>query len=420
MATHRISPPLSDAHAPREGSGQWQWPWVEALAPRLVDLFRDRLGEVPIRLELWNGAAYDFSTEPPRATVLVRRPRALLRLALDPARFFGDAYSAGDVEVRGSLTGGLEAIFEKWPRRTPRPPRRAAGDVLGRARGQARHHYDLGNDFYRRWLDDEMVYTCAYFESPSLTLEQAQRAKHDYVCRKVGLQPGDRVLEAGCGWGALARHMAVEYGARVVAGNVSSEQIRYARERAEREGFADRVQYVEDDFRELRGKFDVFVSIGMLEHVGPESYADLGRLIHDRLDAQRGRGLLHFIGRDRPEPLNSWARRRIFPGAYPPTLGEALRGVLEPWSFSVLDVENLRRHYVRTLAHWRQRFEVAAGGIEKMFDERFVRAWRLYLAGSEAAFAAGWLQLFQVVFARGTRHSTPWTRHDLYGEGPRA
>ncbi len=393
---------------------------VDRLAPKLVERFRRTLGEVPIRLELWNGAVCDLSTEPARATVSVRTPAALLRLALDPARFFGDAYSAGEIDVRGSLTGGLEAIFERWPRRTEKPPRRVPSAILRLARRQARHHYDLGNDFYRLWLDEEMVYTCAYFESASLTLEEAQRAKLDYVCRKLQLRQGDRVLEAGCGWGALARHMAVDYGATVVAGNVSSEQIRYARERAEREGFADRVQYVEDDFRNLRGTFDVFVSLGMLEHVGPESYGDLGRLIHDRLDPRHGRGLIHFIGRDRPEPLNSWAQRRIFPGAYPPTLGEALRGVLEPWSFSVLDVENLRRHYVRTLAHWRERFETAAGTIERMFDERFVRSWRLYLAGSEAAFAAGWMQLFQVVFARGPEHEHPWTRRELYRETTRA
>jgi cyclopropane-fatty-acyl-phospholipid synthase len=214
--------------------------------------------------------------------------------------------------------------------------------------------------------------------------------------------------------------MALEYGARVVAGNVSREQVRYARARAEREGFADRVRYVEDDFRNLQGTHDVFVSLGMLEHIGRESYADLGRLLHDRLDPRHGRGLLHFIGRNRPEPLNVWARRRIFPGAYPPTLGEAIRGVLEPCGFSVLDVENLRRHYVRTLAHWRERFEGAAPAIDSMFGERFSRSWRLYLAGSEAAFAAGWLQLFQVVFSRGREDEMPWTREGLYRGSPRA
>jgi cyclopropane-fatty-acyl-phospholipid synthase len=224
------------------------------------------------------------------------------------------------------------------------------------------------------------------------------------------------VLEAGCGWGALARHMALHYGARVTACNVSREQIRYARQWAEREGFADRVRYVEDDFRNAGGRHDAFVSVGMLEHVGRDNYGELGRVIHERLDPERGRGLLHFIGRNCPQPIDAWIGRRIFPGAYPPTLGEVLRDVLEPWDFSVLDAENLRLHYVRTLSHWRARFEKAADQAAAMFDEAFVRAWRLYLASSEAAFATGWLQLFQVSFARGRDNHVPWTRAGLYRE----
>ncbi len=406
MATHRIPAEcVKQMCAGSNSRSEWQWPSVaERLVPSLVERLRTRLGEVPLRLELWNGASYAVSAEAPCATVSVRSPGALLRLAVDPSRFFADAYSAGEVEVRGSLVRGLESIFERWPHGPPRPlPRRGAG-----------------HDFYRLWLDDEMVDTSAYFESPGLTLDQAQRAKLDYVCRKLQLRGGDRVLEAGCGWGALARHMALEYGAQVVACNVSREQVRYAQARAEREGFADRVRYVEDDFRNLEGTHDAFVSLGMLEHIGHESFEELGRVIHDRLDPRHGRGLLHFIGGNRPEPRSSWARRRIFPGAYPPTLGEALRGVLEPFDFSVLDVENLRRHYVRTLAHWRERFEGAAPAIESMCGERFVRSWRLYLAGSEAAFAAGWVQLFQVVFSRGREHDVPWTREGLYQGAPRA
>src|SRR5262249_9596480 len=158
--------------------------------------------------------------------------------------------------------------------------------------------------------------------------------------------------------------------------------------------------FVEDDYRNIRGTCDVFVSVGMLEHVGPENYRALSGVI-DRTLAAHGRGLLHFIGRDRPRALNPWIRKRIFPGAYPPTLGAVTREVLEPASLSVMDVENLRRHYALTLAHWRERFETAAARVAEMFDEAFVRAWRLYLAGSEVSFATSYLQLFQVTFARG-------------------
>jgi cyclopropane-fatty-acyl-phospholipid synthase len=210
--------------------------------------------------------------------------------------------------------------------------------------------------------------------------------------------------------------MAAHYGAQVTACNVSAEQVRYARERAEEEGLSGRVTFLEDDFRNVRGSFDVFVSVGMLEHVGHENYADLGRVIHERLVPGRGRALLHFIGRNRSGLLNAWIRERIFPGAYPPTLAEVFASVLEPWDFSVLDVENLRLHYAKTLEHWRARFEATRDLAATMFDEPFLRAWRLYLTGSQAAFTTGAMQLFQVTFTRGEDNDVPWTRADLYRE----
>jgi cyclopropane-fatty-acyl-phospholipid synthase len=239
----------------------------------------------------------------------------------------------------------------------------------------------------------------------------------DHVCRKLGLRPGETVVEAGCGWGALALHMARHYGVRVQAWNVSREQIAYARERARSFGLDDRVEFVEGDYREIRERCDAFVSVGMLEHVGRRSYAELGRVIERSLDRAGGRGLLHFIGRDRPGPLNAWIRRRIFPGAYAPTLAEVSRGVLEPARLSIVDVENLRAHYALTLRHWRERYERAAAEGRVAFDERFRRAWRLYLAGSEAAFRTGSLELFQVTFAPIGSGAVPWTRRGLYAEG---
>jgi cyclopropane-fatty-acyl-phospholipid synthase len=157
----------------------------------------------------------------------------------------------------------------------------------------------------------------------------------------------------------------------------------------------------------------------MLEHVGRRSYPELARVIDRCLPRGCGRGLLHFIGRDRPRPLNAWIRRRIFPGAYPPTLDEVVGGVLRPAGVVVADVENLRRHYALTLDHWRRRYERAVAAGRVGFDERFRRAWRLYLAGSEAAFATGWLELFQVVFTRRGDDSLPWTRAAFYADGPR-
>jgi cyclopropane-fatty-acyl-phospholipid synthase len=169
------------------------------------------------------------------------------------------------------------------------------------------------------------------------------------------------------------------------------------------------VTFVEDDYRNAGGKHDVFVSVGMVEHVGPADYPTLGRVI-DRTLTRQGRGLLHFIGRNRPASLNPWIRKRIFPGAYPPTLREVFEQVLEPHAFCVLDVENLRPHYAMTLRHWLQRFDRASPHVQEMFDESFVRAWRLYLAGSLTAFTTGWMELFQVVIARGGSDDVSWAR----------
>jgi len=368
------------------------------------------VASAPIRFALWDGFELRPAASDPIATIVVKNRRALLAWIADPELNFAEAYMFGAVEIRGDLVALLEAVYRAWPETTDRPRwwRRRA-NTLHAARENVHNHYDLGNDFYRLWLDREMVYTCAYFPSPDAPLEEAQTAKMDLVCRKLRLRPGERVIEAGCGWGALALHMARNYGVRVRAFNISKEQIAWARERAAREGLTDRAEFVEEDYRNIGGECDAFVSVGMLEHVGLPDFPALGEVI-DRTLAADGRGLLHFIGRNRPSPLNPWIRRRIFPGAYPPTLREVSEHVLEPHNFSVTDVENIRLHYARTIDHWLRRFDAASSVIGAMFDETFVRAWRMYLAGSRAAFSTGSMQLFQVVFARGASSAVPWIR----------
>jgi cyclopropane-fatty-acyl-phospholipid synthase len=364
----------------------------------------------PIRFALWDG----FELPPPSgtavATICFKSRSALFRWVWDPDLNFGESYMSGAVEFTGDLLDLLEATYRASEKATRRPwwLWQKSNDARA-SRENVHRHYDLGNEFYRLWLDREMVYTCAYYPTPDATLEQAQIAKMDLVCRKLQLKPGERAVEAGCGWGSQALFMARRYGVSVRAFNISGEQIAYARERAKREQLAGQVEFIEDDYRNVTGRYDVFVSIGMLEHVGAPDYPTLGRVI-DRSLTAHGRGLLHFIGRNQPTPLNPWIRKRIFPGAYAPTLREVFERVLEPHALSVIDVENLRLHYAKTLDHWRGRFEDAADQVETMFDETFVRAWRLYLTGSQAAFTTGWMQLFQVLFARGTTNALPWTR----------
>lgn len=385
----------------------WASTWLDRWALRRI---QQSVPGAPIRFVLWDGFEPSASARPIAGTIRFRNRRALFSWVWDADLNFGETYMSGAVEISGDLVELLRAVYRAV---SPAKPRhwwlwQRSNDV-NTAKENVHHHYDLGNDFYRLWLDREMLYTCAYFPERGCTLEEAQLAKMALVCAKLCLAPGERVIEAGCGWGSLAIFMAREHGVHVRAFNVSTEQIAYARDRAAREGVASRVEFIEDDYRNARGQCDVFVSIGMLEHVGLPDYPTLGRVIDRALNAN-GRGLLHFIGRNRPAPLNPWIRKRIFPGGYPPTLREVFDGVLEPQNLSVLDVENLRLHYAKTLEHWLRRFNDSSGEVGRMFDEPFVRAWRLYLAGSQVAFETGSMQLFQVVFARGAMNAIPWTR----------
>ncbi len=387
---------------------------------QILMLLLKTMGNPPVRFLLWNGEEVSGGADAPIAQVFVADRTALLRLVVNPDLHFGDCYSSGRVDVDGDLVEFLEAVY----RASAAVP---AGSLLQRlisrtgdarpntpagSRDNIHRHYDIGNDFYRLWLDEQMVYTCAYFKDSGATLEQAQVAKMDHVCRKLRLQAGETVVEAGCGWGSLARHMARHYGVKVKAYNISHEQVVYAREMAKADGLEGHVEYIEDDYRNISGDFDAFVSVGMLEHVGADHYRELGDVVH-RCLRDSGRGLIHSIGRNRAKPMNAWIEKRIFPGAYPPTLAEMMQ-ILEPWEYSVLDVENLRLHYARTLEHWLWRFEKVSDRVAAMFDESFVRAWRLYLAGSIAAFRVSDMQLFQVVFAPRNNNDIPWTREHVY------
>lgn len=396
-------------------------PAALSLEGRLVRRLLGSLGDPPLRVMLWNGESIFTGVSDAMGCIRIADRSALLKLFINPELYFGEAYVDGSIEVDGDLVKLLEVAYRGMELASFRGRLRLfasldrpRSNALSAARDNIHHHYDLGNEFYRLWLDREMLYTCAYFPTPGATLEQAQVAKMDHVCRKLRLRPGDTVVEAGCGWGALALHMATRYGARVRAFNISREQIAYARARARAMDVGQRVEFMEDDYRNIRGTYDAFVSVGMLEHVGRDHYGELGRVI-DRCLPRNGRGILHSIGQDQPALLNAWIEKRIFPGAYPPTLREML-AILEPHAFSVLDVENLRLHYALTLGHWLRRFEDARARVSEMYDERFVRTWRLYLAGSLAAFNTGNLQLFQVLFARAGSNDVPWTRAHLYGE----
>lgn len=379
------------------------------------------IGNPALCLKLWNNQEL-MSPKDAVGTLHFHDRGSLYRVITNPDLHFGDLYSAGRISLNGDLVASMEEVYRSMLRASKSSwlghaitawQKRPRANSISGSLNNIHHHYDLGNDFYELWLDTQaMQYTCAYYPNPEATLEDAQIAKMHHVCRKLELKPGDTVVEAGCGWGGLARFMAANYGVKVRSYNISKEQVAYAREKAKQQGLETQVEYIEDDYRNISGEYDAFVSVGMLEHVGQQQFKALGAVV-DRCLKVNGRGLVHSIGRNSPQLMNAWIEKRIFPGAYPPSIKEMM-DIFEPFDLSVLDVENLRLHYAKTLEHWLQRFDDNEDKITNMFDDNFTRAWRLYLAGSIAAFLTGELQLFQVVFSRQENNQIPWTRTHLY------
>ncbi len=422
MTTYRVADGAPQAPARHGSSAQPAAAPRTSLDGRILRALLHAFGDPPVQFALWNGERVQTSAGDALATLHIPNRATLVRLCRDPDVQFGELYSAGSIQVEGDLGRLIEELYRgaAHPRHNSISALRRVGQWLHRrpantlhgSRENIHHHYDIGNEFYSLWLGSTMAYTCAYFSTPDATLDQAQLAKMEHVCRKVRLRPGQHVVEAGCGWGGLALYMARHHGVKVTAFNISREQVAFARERAKAEGLEGKVEFVEDDYRNIRGSFDAFVSVGMLEHVGVENYPGLGEVIRRCLKPE-GLGLIHTIGRNRWKPMHRWIDRRIFPGANPPSLKQMME-IFEGSGFSVLDVENLRLHYARTLDWWWRLYEESRDKVAQMFDENFVRMWRLYLAGSRAAFTTGEMQLFQVVFSSGTNNNIPMTREHLY------
>ena len=417
-------PKLIAHHHPADAGLSADGPSAHSRLDRwLLEKIYQSVGRPAIRLALENGPVVSPEDSRPVATLRFRNRKTLFGLILDPDSGFGDAYSDGRITVEGDLVAALEEFHRTTPpfesqnwytRAVSRCLAFAQRNSLRGAHSNIHRHYDLSNDFFRLWLDPQLSYSCAYFPSASMTIEEAQAAKMDYICRKLNLQPGERLVDVGSGWGALALHMARHYGVTVRGYSISREQVVWARRRAQELGLDQRIEFIQDDYRSISGKYDAFVSVGMLEHVGAEHYRQMGRVIHRLLEGS-GRGLLQVIGRNQPRPFSNWVHKHIFPGAYAPSLRQVM-DIFEPWNFSILDVENLRLHYARTLQCWLERFEDAASVVSAQFGPKFVNTWRLYLAGSIAGFRAGALQLFQVVFARGNYRALHPTRAHLYSE----
>jgi cyclopropane-fatty-acyl-phospholipid synthase len=347
-------------------------------------------------------------------------------IALHPDRYLGEAYMNGQLLIeQGDLWGLLElcgrnftvvatSSQQSWIRGAKAIMRRVQQFNPRRvSHRNVAHHYDLSPALYRGFLDEDMQYSCAYFRSPGVTLDEAQREKKLHIAAKLLLKPGQSVLDIGCGWGGLALTLARTEGVRVLGITLSSEQLEVARRRAVEAGLQDRVTFELRDYREIEGTFDRIVSVGMFEHVGTPHYQVFFTQL-SRLLKSDGVALLHSIGRMYgPDVTSSWIRKYIFPGGYIPALSEVIPAI-EGAGLWLTDLEILRLHYAKTLRAWRERFVAGADRLDSSYDNRFKRMWEFYLAVSEMSFRHGGMMVFQAQLAREV-DVVPTTRDYMIG-----
>jgi cyclopropane-fatty-acyl-phospholipid synthase len=387
---------------------------IEALLSKMI-----KTGDFTARLPGGRVVKAGDGTGPP---VVIRvNGRGLRRLA-NPSLGLGEGYMEEDIVFeQGTIDQLLTIVGESGGRKPKRGSaltrfrkalKRRIQQVNDRvaSRHNVSHHYDLSNDLYRRFLDTDMQYSCAYFERPDMTLEEAQEAKKALIGRKLLIQPGMKTLDIGSGWGGLSMTLAKDFGAQMTGVTLSIEQLALAKERAEKAGLADKTDFRLTDYRDLDEKFDRIVSVGMLEHVGAPNFRTYFETIAKLLD-EDGVALVHSIGKMHgPGATNAFTQKYIFPGGYIPGLSEIVTAI-EQAGLWITDVEILRLHYAETCRIWRERF-MADPDIPTMFDGRFRRMWEFYLAGAELGFRHGGHMVFQIQLTK-KRDATPLTRDYL-------
>ncbi len=380
---------------------------------------------VPLRIELWNGQQVNFGHDLPQVIIRVPHVSALSCLLTPSMSNLGKAYVDGMIEVEGEpgamiSVGNLLArhtlkLEGKFSRITRKLSRSKTKDLAA-----VQSHYDVSNDFYRLWLDEHMVYSCAYFENGNEDLAAAQLKKIDHILLKIGLKPGDTLLDIGCGWGALVIRAAQKYGARCVGITLSENQEMLARERVAAAGLTQQVEIRLQDYRDVSGCFDKITSIGMFEHVGienlPAYFAKMASLLaDDGVAMNHGITSTDADNGETPYGNGEFIERYVFPHGELPHLGRALKSIQEG-GLEVVDVENLRRHYARTCAIWTDNFERNATEIRRLAGDRRYRIWRVYLAGCAYAFDQDWISLYQVVCIKAGKNPSrlAWSRHYMY------
>lgn len=377
--------------------------------------------DIPLQVTYPNGNIETYNGSNPHVKLKLNKNFSVSELSKDPSIVLGEAVMDGDIEIYGSIQELILSAYRcgdsflrnsKFSKLIPKQfhdKKHSKSDI--------QKHYDIGNDFYKLWLDDTMTYSCAYFKHENDSLEQAQLNKVHHILNKLNAQPGGKLLDIGCGWGTLIITAAKEYGLNATGITLSEEQASFITKRIKEEGLENKVTVLIKDYRDIRETYDYITSVGMFEHVGKENLSQYFQTISKRLNIN-GLALIHGItgqvGGIHGSGTNSWINKYIFPGGYIPRLTENLNHIASA-GLQIADLEPLRRHYQKTLELWTKNFHNALPEVQKTHDKRFINMWDLYLQSCAASFESGNIDIFQYLLSKGVSKDTmPMTRDYMY------
>ena len=370
-------------------------------------------------VKFWDGDEVKVGENDPLFKIILKKPIPKKDILTSTTLAFGEAYMNGDLEVEGDFSLMLNTVLKYKDKFTTDfkglPKIFSNLTSTKKQKEEVTYHYDIGNDFYKLWLDDTLSYSCAYFKNENESLGEAQLNKIHHLLKKLNLREGITLLDIGCGWGALLIEAVKLYKIKGLGITLSEEQFKAFKERIEKENLQDYLQVKLMDYRELEKLgllFDRVVSVGMLEHVGRSNY-DLFMKCVSKVLKKEGVFVLHYISGLYESEGDAWIKKYIFPGGVIPTLREII-SLSADYKFYTVDVESLRMHYYKTLIKWAENFEKNTDKVREMFDEKFVRMWRMYLYSCAACFYTGVIDLHQIVFTKGVNNSLPLTREYLY------
>lgn len=381
--------------------------------------FLKNFDEISFKLRFWDGEEIKVGSDDPKFKIILNTPLKRKDLLASTSLAFGEAYMNGDIEIEGDIFtvfNELLKCIDKFSTSCRSLNKIFFGSTsMQKQKQEVSSHYDIGNDFYKIWLDDTLSYSCAYFENEEDSLYDAQINKIHHILKKLNLSEGLNLLDIGCGWGGLLIEAAKKYKVKGLGITLSKEQYRKFKERIKENNLEDLLDVKLMDYRELKKSglsFDRIVSVGMLEHVGRPNYDLFFKNVNAVLK-NGGLFLLHYISGLKESEGDAWIKKYIFPGGVIPSFREIIE-ISADYNYHTIDVESLRLHYTKTLLQWAKNFDKNIDKVREMFDDKFIRMWRMYLYSCAASFNNGVIDLHQILFVKGINNNLPITREYMY------